>query len=312
MELDLEYPLMASSEEEAVPALFAQEIDHMPSQSIFLPFNSSDDHHVFSVRREAFSLISHAKHCHKLNPFTTYLAVNYMDRFISKTNIRMPLQEKKRWIVGILAISSLSLAAKMRNNDLSISLSHVQREEGFAFHPGWVHRMEALILTTLGWRMRSITPFSFLNFFISLFKIQDSSLTQPLKFRASDIIFDTHYEMKLLEYKPSLISASALLCATLDLVPMELPSLRDAILSCGHVEKEKLLKCLKAMQEMVMDNSLKASGAVSICTSTQNSILHQFTSSETEDATAKDKIKRRRLNGFCDDQAVQISQFQPC
>ena len=38
----------------------------------------------------------------------------------------MPLQEKKRWIVGILAISSLSLAAKMRNTDLSISLSHVQ------------------------------------------------------------------------------------------------------------------------------------------------------------------------------------------
>ncbi|CDP19718.1 unnamed protein product [Coffea canephora] len=308
MELDLEYPLMASSEEEAVPALFAQEIDHMPLQSIFLPFNSSDDHHVFSVRREAFSLISHAKHCYELNPFTTYLAVNYMDRFISKTNIR----EQKRWIVGILAISSLSLAAKMRNTDISISLSHVQREEGFAFHPRWVHRMEALILTTLGWRMRSITPFSFLNFFISLFKIQDSSLTRPLKFRAFDIILDTHYEMKLLEYKPSLISASALLCATLDLIPMEFPSLRDAILSCEHVEKEKLLQCLNAMREMVMDNSLKASGAVSICTSTPGSILRQFTSSETEEATAKDKIKRRRLNGFCDDQAVQISQFQPC
>lgn len=71
-----------------------------------------------------------------------------------------------------------------------------QKEEGFVFHPQEVHRMEALILATLNWRMRSITPFSFLNFFISLFKIEDASLIRALKLRASDIIFNSNHGTK--------------------------------------------------------------------------------------------------------------------
>ncbi|KAL3522150.1 hypothetical protein ACH5RR_014984 [Cinchona calisaya] len=305
MEFDMEYPLMvASSFEETIPALFANELNHMPFQSSF----NSSDHHLFSVRCEVFSLISHARYCYKLNPFTTYLAANYIDRFISKTKIR----EKKRWTFGILAISSLSLAAKMRNTNISVFLSDFQREEGFVFHPQTIHRMEALILSTLSWRMRSITPFSFLNFFISLFKIEDSSLTRALKLRASDIIFNSHHEIKLLEYKPSLVAASALLCATHDLIPKEFSSFRIAISSCEHVKQEKLPKCLNIMQEMVMDNSKEVSGAVLSCTLTPTSVLDKSTSSESENdnnvtVPERDNIKRRRLN-----QTFKISQIQPC
>jgi cyclin D6 len=49
--------------------------------------------------------------------------------------------------------------------------------------------MEVLILGALNWRMRSITPFSFISFFISLFKPKDPPLRQALKARASEIIF---------------------------------------------------------------------------------------------------------------------------
>ena len=50
--------------------------------------------------------------------------------------------------------------------------------------------MEIHILDTLSWRMRSITPFSFLNFFVSFFELKEPTLTQTLKDRASEIIFD--------------------------------------------------------------------------------------------------------------------------
>lgn len=52
--------------------------------------------------------------------------------------------------------------------------------------------MELVILGALNWRMRSITPFPFLHFFISLAEIKDQSLKQALKERASEIIFNAH------------------------------------------------------------------------------------------------------------------------
>lgn len=64
------------------------------------------------------------------------------------------------------------------------------QKEGCNFKVQSIHKMEPLILGALKWRMRSITPFSFLRFFISLAEIEDQSLKQALKERASTIIFN--------------------------------------------------------------------------------------------------------------------------
>lgn len=129
-----------------------------------------------------------------------------------------------------------------------------------------VQRMEKIILALLQWRMRSITPFSFLQYFLSLVNIQDSSLSQSLKTRASDIIFNvqhgnsiyaplsyvirliyqikfvvqlplSHADLKLLEYKPSIIAASSLLSAIQDLDPLTFPSSKTTISSCEFVNR---------------------------------------------------------------------------
>lgn len=52
--------------------------------------------------------------------------------------------------------------------------------------------MELVILGALNWRVRSITPFPFLNFFISLAEIKEQSVKRALKERASEIIFSAH------------------------------------------------------------------------------------------------------------------------
>jgi cyclin D6 len=44
-------------------------------------------------------------------------------------------------------------------------------------------------------------------------------------------------EIKLLEYKPSMIAASALLSASHQLFPLQFPSFNASILSCAHVNK---------------------------------------------------------------------------
>ncbi|KAL0398683.1 UNVERIFIED_CONTAM: putative cyclin-D6-1 [Sesamum radiatum] len=313
MELDLQNPLTAHQDlqYDGVPSLLANESDHMPS---LLSFHGSDFR--CSIRRTALSLISQVKFAYNLDPFLVYLSVNYVDRFLSKQEIL----EKKPWIAHILVVASLSLAAKMRNSDLSISLSDLLREDGFEFDSQSVLRMERILLSTLRWRMRSITPFSFLQYFISLLKIEDPSLTRCLKHRASEIIFIRSQELKLLEYKPSTIAASALLCAIHDSTPPTFFSSSDAaITSCEYVDKDALSECFGVMQEMTREGygvGLDESACVTV---TEISVLDRQRTSEEGTSSSgpgfpeRDSVKRRRLNGFCDnDRTFQISQIQQC
>ncbi|XP_059623590.1 putative cyclin-D6-1 [Cornus florida] len=306
MEFDLENPLMSFQEHQfdTISRLFANESDHMPS----LSFKGSN--FLASVRQEAISLILQEKFSCKFDSFTCYLAVNYIDRFISKQEI----PQGKPWIARLLVISCLSVAAKM--NTTEISLSELQREEGFIFNAQSINRMEVLVLNTLNWRMRSITPFSFLCFFLSLLELEDPQLSQGLRDRASEIIFKTHYEVKLLEYKPSLIAASALLCASRDLFPSQYTCFGVALFSCEYVDKEKLVKCSSVMQDMVMDGCDSVFDAVvSSRTKTPISVVDRHCkNTEREDTLMAERdnnnIKRPRLNGVCTDHAFHFSQIQ--
>ncbi|XP_010316644.1 putative cyclin-D6-1 isoform X2 [Solanum lycopersicum] len=296
MEFDLQNPLTGFEEYhfDAVSALFANESDHMPS---FLDFKSTDVR--FSLRRHSVFLISQVQSSYKFDGYIAYLAVNYIDRFLSKQAVL----ENKPWIVRILVIVSLSLAAKMRNVDLS--LSDIQRDVGLNFDARSIHRMESLILDTLKWRLRSITPFSFLHFFNSFLKLGDSSLTRSLKQRASDIIFSTQYEIKLFVYKPSIIAASALLRAAEELIPLQYSSCLAAISENQYSNKE-LMNALAVMREMPIEGREYCSKL------TPKSVLeceHTSSQCETQD---KDNIKKRRLSDIRDDQTFQISQVQWC
>lgn len=121
--------------------------------------------------------------------------------------------------------------------------------------------MELLILDALNWRMRSITPFSFLCFFLPLFELKDPPLIQALRNRAVELIFRAHngtktghslafglsvwnrwlkhvfcyVDVKFLEFKPSIISATALLWSSHELFPLQFTCFKDSISSCEHV-----------------------------------------------------------------------------
>ncbi|KAL2483280.1 putative cyclin-D6-1 [Forsythia ovata] len=233
-EYDLETPLPTSD------TLFFIETDHMPSKS----FLEETDLRV-SVRRETISLVLYFSQ--NFDHFLSYLAINYLDRFLSTQCIL----EGKPWISRLLAISCVSLALKMRKTVFSVT--DIQNDEGFIFDSQTIERMELLILGALKWRMHSISPFSFFHFFISSFKFKDQPSRQALKDRATEIILKAQNDIKLLEFKPSIISASALLSAAHELFPLQFGSFRNAICSCSYVNKNNLLNCYNLMQEIAMD-----------------------------------------------------------
>ncbi|KAJ4975730.1 hypothetical protein NE237_000836 [Protea cynaroides] len=295
-DFDLENPLTSFPEHQSdtMPALFAAESDHMPCDYYFRSIKTTDLD--VSARREVVSLILQAQFSCRFDPLIPYLAVNYLDRFIA----RQGMPQGNPWILQLIAMACLSLAAKMKKTDFS--LDDFQNGEGFIFDTNTLQRMELLILGALKWRMRSITPFSFLHFFLSLFKLKDPPLRDALKARATEIIFKAQNEMKLLEFKPSIIAASALLSASHELFPMQFPCFRKAISSCVYVNKESLFDCCNVMQAIVMDGYESVFDRVS-STDTPDNVLDLHCSSSDSDKTisivtttvrAERDLKRRK------------------
>ncbi|XVE49824.1 hypothetical protein DITRI_Ditri01bG0113000 [Diplodiscus trichospermus] len=323
MEFDLENPLTnfidfcsaaPNTTATTIPSLFLVESDHMPTENYIKTLKARD--HDISLRREAISLISQFS-C-RFGPFVSYLAVNYLDRFLSSQGIPQP----KKWVPRLLAISCFSLAAKMKKTDFS--LTNFQGDGGFIFDALTIERMEYIILGALKWRMRSVTPFSFIPFFISFFKLKDLPLRQALKARAVEIIFKAQIDIKLLEFKPSIIAASALLSASNELFPLQFPCFGKAISSCSYVNKENMLECYNSMQEIAKEGYESIFDMVSSSNTPVNVLDQHFSSSESETTNGivttatsitlrrERDIKRRKINDNRNNQSVHLSQVQHC
>ncbi|XP_022726635.1 putative cyclin-D6-1 [Durio zibethinus] len=304
MEFDLENPLTNFNDfcpATTIPSLFLVESDHMPTENYIKTLKARDLD--ISLRREVISSISQFS-C-KFDPFLSYLAVNYLDRFLSSQGIPQP----KTWVLRLVAISCVSLAAKMKKTEFS--LADLQSNGGFIFDAQTVERMEYLILGALKWRMRSITPFSFISFFISSFELKDPPLRHALKTRAVEIIFKAQMDhIKLLEFKPSIIAASALLSASHELFPLQFPCFRKAISSCSYVNKENMFKCYNSMQETAKEGYESMFDMFRSSNTPVNVLDQKFSWSESETTngivttattitlrTERD-IKRRKSNDY--------------
>ncbi|KAE8707503.1 D6-type cyclin isoform 5 [Hibiscus syriacus] len=114
---DLRDPLTRIEEQQSdtILVLFSSESDHMPSHSYFQCLKTSGCH--VSFRQEAISLILQGQYSCNLDIYTQYLAINYMDRFISWQEI----PQSNPWVVRLLVIACISLAAKMKEIHFSFS-----------------------------------------------------------------------------------------------------------------------------------------------------------------------------------------------
>ncbi|CAK7349972.1 unnamed protein product [Dovyalis caffra] len=299
MDFNLENPLTNSHDlhSDTIPShLFLIESDHMPSKNYLNTLKEIDFD--VSFRREAISSVSRVS-CN-FDPSLFYLAVNYLDRFLSSQGIPQP----QPWVFRLLAVSCVSLAAKMKEAEFHIT--DIQGDGGFVFDTQTIQKMELLILGALNWRMRSVTPFSFISFFSSLFKHKDPPLRQALKARASEIIFKAQNDINLLEFKPSLIAASALLYASHELFPMQFLCFRKAISNCSFVNKENLIQCYDAMQELAMDGYRSQFEMVSSSDTPVDVLGRRFSSSETAAAkSGQKKISREERSVL----SVTIKRF---
>ncbi|KAI7728831.1 hypothetical protein M8C21_023810 [Ambrosia artemisiifolia] len=249
-----------------------------------------------SAREESVAWILKVQRFYGFQPLTAYLSVNYLDRFIYCRGFPVA----NGWPLQLLSVACLSLAAKMEET-LVPSILDLQVEGAkYIFEPKTIRRMEFLVLSVLDWRLRSVTPFSFIGFFSH--KIDPSgTYTGFLISRATQIILSNIQEASLLEYWPSCIAAATILCAASDLSKFSLINADHAESWCDGLSKEKITKCFRLVQGVSpLDRSTSKSPTilpvqVRVMTLTRVSTESGDSSSSSSSPTP---YKKRKLNNY--------------
>lgn len=204
-----------------------------------------------AARAESVAWILKVQEYYGFLPLTAYLAVNYMDRFLSLH--RLPQEDG--WAMQLLAVTCLSLAAKMEET-LVPSLLDLQVEGTSrydCFEPGTVGRMELLVLMALNWRLRSVTPFTFVDFFAC--KVDPGGRhTRCLIARATQVILAAMHDVEFLDHCPSSMAAAAVLCAIGETPSLESVSPGAAVSWCIGLAEEGISSCYRLMQRLVIGN----------------------------------------------------------
>ncbi|KAL5753154.1 hypothetical protein ACOSP7_023324 [Xanthoceras sorbifolium] len=225
-------------DENYIVSIFNSEVDQMQSgPNLLAKYRKRPE--LVSARLEAIKWMLKVHNHYQFKPETAYLSVNYLDRFL----LSRSFPAWKGWQWQLLSVACLALAAKMEETNVPLLLDLQSIETRFLFKPKTVQRMELLVMASLKWRLRTITPFDFLHFFVS----KVSCLTPPcngfstncLLSSAADVIIRTCRVIDFLDYHPSTIAAAVVLWATNKHI------VDDQKLGCFHkrVNKDMVKRC---------------------------------------------------------------------
>ncbi|KAI4315063.1 hypothetical protein L6164_027910 [Bauhinia variegata] len=216
--------------------LFQKELEFV-SQS--LPLSSGDT----SVRLKSVEWIFNAQEILGFQVHTAYLSVTYFDRFFSKRSIN----ETQPWGVQLLSLGCLSLAAKMDEQKVPSLCDYPVTD--YIFKSKTIQDMELLILSCLDWKMRAVTPFAYLHYFVKKFCGQSRS--EAIVCRAVEHVLAISKDVNLINHRPSIIASAAIL-ATFDctLTRQTMNHRISVIPSWGSLESEHVFSCYNLMQEI--------------------------------------------------------------
>ncbi|KAL5074827.1 hypothetical protein RYX36_013811 [Vicia faba] len=234
-----ELPLQS---EECFGLMLEKECQQWVGEDYFNRFHFGDLD--FGARNEAIDWILKVGAHFGFGPLCVYLSINYMDRFLSAYE----LPKGRVWTMQLLAIACLSLAAKLEETDVPMILDLQIGESKFLFEAKTIQRMELLVLSTLKWRMQSITPFSFIEYFLT--KINDSnksSLSSSIS-QSTKLISNTVKGIEFLEFKPSEIAAAVATYVVGETQAIDASKSISTLIR--YMEKERLMKCIEKVMSL--------------------------------------------------------------
>ncbi|XP_071737660.1 cyclin-D3-1-like isoform X2 [Rutidosis leptorrhynchoides] len=192
------------------------------------------------ARQEAVDWISKVHTKFKFGPLCAYLSVNYLDRFLAVYEL-----PDKAWMMQLLAVTCLSLASKMEETEIPTITDLQAGESIFVFEAKTIQRMELIVLSTLNWRMQSVTPFSYIDSFIRMVNDDGQSQTnlRSLILKSTQLILSLIKGIDFLEFQPSEVAAA---------VAISVVGIGDEKTQISPIfqyakNKERVLKCMEVV-----------------------------------------------------------------
>ncbi|KAH7524309.1 cyclin-D4-2 [Ziziphus jujuba] len=288
--------------DECLASMVEKECQHLPNPDYLKRLQSGDLDN--GARKEAVDWISKANAHLSFGPLCAYLSINYLDRFLSAYE----LPKGKAWTMQLLAVACLSLAAKMEETEVPLSLDLQVGELKYVFEARTIRRMELLILSTLRWRMQAVTPFSFIDYFLRKVNGDDQIPVKASILRAIQVILTTNKGIDFLEFRPSEVAAAVAISVTGEAKTVDTE--KAVSLLVEHVEKERVLKCIQLIHDLSLINNGSSGSIQSVPKSPIGVLDAACLSYKSDDTTVgscanssshtSTVTKRRKLNRPCE------------
>ncbi|CAK9185421.1 unnamed protein product [Ilex paraguariensis] len=192
--------------------------------------SESDDEYMQQLSRKRPMLSQLALAFFGFHFRTIYLSLIYFDRFFS----RCVIENGKIWSVRLISVACLSLSAKME--ELKVQPLSEYHVDDHNFEDSTVKKMELMGLDALGWKMGPTLPFDYLHYFA--IKFCDDSERKELISKATELIMALTKVINLLEHRPLIIAAAAVLAACEDQLTKASMELKISVItSWGSPEK---------------------------------------------------------------------------
>ncbi|KAK6923813.1 Cyclin, N-terminal [Dillenia turbinata] len=232
------YPLQ--HDEETLCLMIDKEIEYLPRNDYLMRLRNGDLD--VSLRKLAIDWIWKASSHYGFGPLCFCLSVNYMDRFLSIYEF----PRGKAWTVQLLAVACLSLAAKLEETTMPLSVDLQVGDPKFVFEGKTIQRMEVLVMGTLKWRLQALTSLSFIDYFLTKINDDQYALCSSVP-KAIQLIICTIKVIDFLEFKPSEIAAAVAIAVSGEVQTMGI----EKFISCFiNIEKGRVLKCAELIKNL--------------------------------------------------------------
>ncbi|KAL0726361.1 hypothetical protein Bca4012_022454 [Brassica carinata] len=209
-----------------------------------------DDVYLATDRKEAVGWILRVNSHYGFSTLAAVLAITYLDKFICSYS----LQRDKPWMLQLVSVACLSLAAKVEETHVPLLLDFQVEETKYVFEAKTIQRMELLILSTLQWKMHLITPLSFLDHIIRRLGLKNNAHWDFLN-RCHTLILSVISDSRFVSYLPSVVAAATMMRIIEQVEPFDPLSYQTKLLGVLNITKEKVKSCYELVRQLPMERN---------------------------------------------------------
>ncbi|KAL9268338.1 Cyclin-D3-1-like protein [Drosera capensis] len=215
-----------------------------------------------AARREAVEWMKRVSAHYGFLNATLVLGVSNFDRF----GFSGGFHTDKPWMIQLVSVACLSLAAKIEETHVPLLLDF-QIDSKYVFEAKTIQRMELLVLSSVGWRMSPVTPFSYFEHLMKGLGL-NAELHWGILSRFEEIVLSLITDLRFLSYSPSLIAAATMVHMMKD--QGHCGSLENKVchMFAGKIRQDKVEDCCMFIREVSsksQDNKRRRDDTLTFC-----------------------------------------------